>query len=599
MINAARQIFSVLSKRQKREFVSLQILVIVSALIEVISAASISPFMLMVGSPELFEEENWLATAYTWSGASSTREFMVLTGIGVISILLFSSVLTTITLWYLSLFGSRVGVALGNRLFRYYLHKSWLFHVSSESSILVNKIASEANRVTNLIIQPLLIINAKLVLVIFLSTTVLLVNLKVSAIGITIFLGSYLVIYRAAKSRLTKHGNITAKIISERFRLMGEGLGGIKDTLLLGRQSSFTGTFEAEGDRLARSQAITKMISGAPRSLIELIAFGAIITLVIYFVHTSDGNLGVVLAPVAFYAMASFKLLPAFQAIYTNASHIKSCMPSLQNIRNDLELSNREDISYTDKDRADRINVSSQLELKSVCFTYPGKEKGAINDLSMVIPANKTVGIVGASGSGKSTLIDLILGLISPDLGDIVVDGARLDGQHLRPWQNSIGFVPQAIYLANKSILENIGFGLHADELDVETALTAGRMAHVDEFAQDLPQGYDTVVGERGTRLSGGQRQRIGIARALYGDRSFLVFDEATSALDNITERIVLDAIDELSGSKTILIVAHRFTTIENCDIIYLMENGRVIDQGNYASLIEKSSAFREMALSD
>jgi HlyD family secretion protein len=233
--------------------------------------------------------------------------------------------------------------------------------------------------------------------------------------------------------------------------------------------------------------------------------------------------------------------------------------------------------------------------LVDVNFCYPGKQKPALDGLNISISVNQVVGLVGASGSGKSTAIDILLGLIEPDQGYLAIDGKPVPADKKRAWQNSLGFVPQNIFLADASIRENIAFGLPPSQINEEDVQRATRMAHLDELVSDLPEGLDSRVGERGIQLSGGQRQRIGIARALYNDANVLVLDEATSALDGITEKLVMDAIHDFSGKKTIIMIAHRLSTVKQCDCIYLMDQGHIIDRGTYEELNRRNSIFQKM----
>jgi len=299
----------------------------------------------------------------------------------------------------------------------------------------------------------------------------------------------------------------------------------------------------------------------------------------------------------AIYALAGFKLLPAFQSIYANLSHVRGNIASFEEISKDLENSLKVNTNIKDfKADTKRLVLGKGIEFKNIIFTYPGRREIALNNLNLTIPNNKVIGIVGPSGSGKSTFIDLLLGLIEANSGEILIDDKILNKTNIRSWQNTIGFVPQSIYLSDGSIMENIAIGLEKDEIDKERVMRAIDQAHLKELINSYENGIDTQVGERGVQLSGGQRQRIGIARALYNDVNILVFDEATSALDGITEKLIMDAIHDFSGTKTIVMIAHRLTTVEKCDIIYFLDEGRVTDSGTYEELLNKNITFRKMA---
>jgi HlyD family secretion protein len=328
----------------------------------------------------------------------------------------------------------------------------------------------------------------------------------------------------------------------------------------------------------------------------ELIAFGSMIGLVLLLIKLHQGDLGVVLPILAVYALAAFKLLPALQQIYTSLAQIKGNVAAFEEVKEDLKKS-ANNLKPVIKDKAHlQTALKDKINLKNIKFSYPGKSIPAVNAVSMTIPVNSVIGVVGSSGSGKSTLIDLLLGLLTPQSGQMYIDDTLITNENKRAWQNTLGFVPQSIFLSEGSIAENIAFGLPIAEIDLQKVNKALDLAHLTELVEQLPDGINTKVGERGVQLSGGQRQRIGIARALYNEADVLVFDEATSALDGITEKIVMDAIHEFSGRKTIIMIAHRLKTVQKCDIIYLMAQGEIIDSGTYEQLVENNPEFRKMA---
>lgn len=475
------------------------------------------------------------------------------------------------------------------------MQQPWLFHASGSSSQLTSRIAQEAGRVTNAVIQPLMLMNAKGTLALVMATAIFIFNPLVALIGFVIFGFAYIILYKTVRKRLGKNGHDISMANQKRFKLMNEGFGGIKDTLLLGRQAEFNQRFEKSSHKLGRAQGVTRGLSQVPRYAMELIAFGAVIFLVLYLLSAYDGNLGNILPVLSVYALAGFKLLPAFQQMYTSLAQVKGNIASFDSVEGDLAASqNIEDIKPAIK--AGKLSPKKLIKLDNIGFRYPGKEEQALSEVTLEIPVNQVIGLVGASGSGKSTAIDVLLGLIEPQSGSLVVDGEEVRGQKKRAWQNNVGFVPQAIFLADSSIRENIAFGIPPEEIDEARVMRAAEMAHLDELLERLPEGLNTRVGERGIQLSGGQRQRIGIARALYDDAEVLVLDEATSALDGITEKLVMDAIHDFSGKKTIIMIAHRLATVKKCDCIYLLDSGKVIDKGVYSDLVARNEVFQKMA---
>ena len=376
---------------------------------------------------------------------------------------------------------------------------------------------------------------------------------------------------------------------------MNEGFGGIKDLLLLGRGNDFIDRFTKTGFKLAYSQGTNAALAQVPRYFMELVAFGSMILMVLYLIANHDGNLGKILPILSVYALAAVKLLPAFQQIYSSTASIKGQGAAFESIRQDLTDSILTKPTTKEQDK-NYLYPKKQILLENITFSYPHTKEKVLNNLSMSIPVNNVIGIVGPSGSGKSTLIDILLCLIKPQRGNIKVDDNIIDNQNLRSWQNTIGFVAQSIFLSEGSIAENVAFGIPQGQINFDQVQQALKLAYLDEFVQTLEKGIHTKVGERGVQLSGGQRQRIGIARALYYEAEVLIFDEATSSLDGITEKMIMEAIHDFSGKKTIIMIAHRLKTVEKCDKVFFIDRGQVVDEGTYKELINKNEQFKKMA---
>jgi len=595
MFSQLKELYSLLTDVQRKKLLRLQILVVLMAFAQIAGVVSIGPFMALVGNISQLQGEGRLADLYRATGLEDPREFLFWVGISALVVLAVAACISTFTVWRLSMYGAQVGAELSNRLFRHYMHQPWLFHASSSSSQLTNRIAQEAGRINGEIIAPLMQMNAKLVMALFMALAIFLYNPLVAVTGVLIFSGAYILLYKTVRRRLVRNGRHISEAQQMRFKLMGEGFGGIKDALLLGRQKVFTDRFQAECEKFAAAQGTTAVLGQVPRYAMEFIAFGSVIFLVLYLLSAHDGNLGEILPVLSVYALAGFKLLPAFQQAYTGLSQIRGNLAAFDAVRDDLRSSSLTVVkNYVPTGQ--RLAPKSEIRFDSVVFSYPGKEEPALKGVNITIPSNQIIGLVGASGSGKSTAIDLLLGLIQPQEGNLMIDGQPLTHERRREWQDSLGFVPQSIFLADSSISENIAFGLPPEAIDEDKVNRAATMAHLDELLAELPQGLATTVGERGVQLSGGQRQRIGIARALYHDAEVLVLDEATSALDGITEKLIMDAIHDFSGKKTIIMIAHRLATVRKCDSIYLLQNGKVADHGSYQELSERNDLFKRMA---
>ncbi|MBB3107760.1 HlyD family secretion protein [Psychrobacter luti] len=596
MLKVIKQLFALLTDKQLKQFYILQLLVVIMAFAELLGIASIAPFMALVGDISILETNGVFAQLYKMSGLNNPMDFLFYTGVIVLVMLTFSTVISMFTTWRLSIFGARIGTEIADRLYTYYMQQSWQFHASGSSAQLTKQVSTEAARISSQIVQPLMQMNSKLVLALFISISIVIYDPVIAILGLFIFSLAYLVLYRLVRQKLESNGQQLSEVSTQRFRLMNEGFGGIKDVLLLNRSHDFITRFHDSGKVFARAQGTNVAISQVPRYFIELIAFGAMILLVLVLIKVHSGNLGEVLPILAVYALAAFKLLPALQQIYSSLSQIKGNTAAFEAVKDDLEKSF--DIRKTSSDTviSTPIELKKSIKLSDIEFSYPGKDRPAVEGVNMSIPVNSVIGLVGSSGSGKSTLIDLLLGLLMPQQGGIYVDDVRITVDNKRAWQDLLGFVPQSIFLSGGSIAENIAFGIPAKDISLKQVNKALNLASLTELVEQLPDGVNTKVGERGVQLSGGQRQRIGIARALYHEAEVLVFDEATSALDGITEKIVMDAIHEFSGQKTIIMIAHRLKTVEKCDLIYFMEYGKIIDYGTYQELVVRNVKFKEMA---
>ena len=594
MFSVVKKLFALLTKSQRKRFYSLQILVILMAILEIFSVASIIPFMSLVGDSSQLHGDSVMAIIYSACDLSFSQ-FMFLLGVAVLGVLMISSLFSMFTIWKLSMFATQVGTEITDRLYLYYLNQGWLFHTSKSSAQLIKNIAGEAGRVSKGIVMPLIQMNARIVLAIFISIGIFIYEMMVAIIGLFVFSLAYLILYKLVRTYLIRNGRVVSDMNGLRFGLMNEAFGGIKDILLLGRANYFVNRFKNTSDTLAFSQGTNTALTQVPVYLMQLIAFGSMISLILYLIFSHSGKLGLILPILSVYGLATFKLIPAFQHIYSSIGAIKSNIPALESIQKDLEYSSNI-ILENDINNFKYFKLNKYISLENISFGYESSEKLILNQINLTISANSIVGIVGPTGSGKSTLINIILGLIEPSEGRLMVDQQRINNKNLRSWQNSIGYVPQYIFLSEGTIAENVAFGLPKEEINFDKVFNALKLANMINYVTSLEHGIETKVGERGIKLSGGQQQRIGIARALYSEAEILIFDEATSSLDGNTEKIIIDSILEFSGKKTIIMVAHRLKTVERCEQLFLIDNGILVDQGTYHELIDRSQIFKKMA---
>ena len=595
MFKIIKQLFNLLSASQRKRFYLLQVLVILMAFMEIVGVASIIPFMSLVGDMSQLQQDTVYAKLYQASGISSELEFIMIIGIGVVIMLFVSGTISIFTTWRLSMFGTQMGTELSTRLYTHFIKQNWLFHASVNSAKLTKKIVNETNRVSGGIILPLMQMNARIVFTIFMVISIFIYDPKVAIIGITIFAVVYLILFKVVKSHLERNGKAISEIFSKRYRLNNEGFGGIKDLLLMGRDDNYIKSFRQTSQSLAYSQGTNNALAQVPRYFIEIVAFGSMMTITLYLISNYNGDLGKILPTLSLYTLAAFKLLPAIQNIYANVAAIRGNIAAFYSIQKDLIWSMHTKVSKQETEKS-CLHVKDKIILDNITFTYPDKIKSTLKHVNMSIPNNTVVGIVGPSGSGKSTLINVLLGLIEPQEGDLKIDDVVINEHNRRAWQNSIGFVAQNIFLSDRSIAENVAFGIAKDEIDLDRVNKALDLSHLTELLRNLDNGINTLVGERGVKLSGGQSQRIGIARALYHEAEVLVFDEATSSLDGISEKKVMEAIHEFGGQKTIIMIAHRIKTVQNCDRIFFVDKGQVIDQGTYQELIDRNKDFQKMA---
>lgn len=562
---------------------------------EVIGVASIIPFMGLVGDMNQLNEDNILAKIYLASGIRNEEQFVFLLGVTVLIMLTFCAMISMLTIWRLSMFANQIGSDIAGKLYAYYLRQNWLFHASGSSAKLTKQIANETLRVTNNILTPLLLMNAKIGLISIMIVAIFFYDPLVALAGALFFGIAYFILYSIVRIRLQRNGINISQVTEQRFRLMNEGFGGIKDILLLGRDGDFIKRFNKYGNELAYSMGNNVTLSMVPRYFMELVAFGSMIGLLLYLMSNYQSDLSKILPILSVYALACIKLLPAFQQVYNSMANIRGNIAALESIQQDLE--NAID-SPTNLPRADigYMTPKQKISVEDISFSYPGKKQNVINSLNMSIAVNSVVGIVGSSGAGKSTIIDIIIGLLEPKSGHLKVDNKIITHNNVRQWQNTIGFVAQSIFLSEGTIAENVAFGIPETSINKKQVLEALKQANLVELVQSLEDGIDTLVGERGVKLSGGQRQRIAIARALYHKAEVLVFDEATSSLDGLTEKMIMKAIQNFKGKKTIILIAHRLKTVQKCDQIFFIEEGRVVDKGTYNELMETNNNFKRMA---
>jgi len=597
MMDTLNKLLDLLERRGRRRALLLLGMVLIMGLMETLGVASIMPFMAVLVDPSVVETNRYLSTAYQVLGFATTNDFLVFLGAAVFVFVIGSTALKALTTWAMVRFNRMRGYIWSRRLFKGYLQQPYVWFLGRHSSDLGKTVLSEVNEVLSGALMP------AMQLVVQGSTVLLLVGLllvidPVLALTISAALGgTYGLILWSSSRYLTRIGVDRVRANRERFRITNEALSAIKDVKTLGLEETFLRRFEKPSMRMVRRSAASKMISQLPQFALQVIVMGGILLIVQYqlIVH---GNFAKALPLIAVYGLAAYRLMPAFQKVYQSLSILRFSKPALDLLHSDLV---EEELDRPADEPVVRTIVKlpslwHQLELRGVTYRYPSAASPTLTDVTITVPYRTTVGLVGQTGAGKTTLVDVILGLLEPEQGALLVDGTPINSENRRAWQQYVGYVPQHIFLTDDTVAANIAFGIASDKINMAAVERATKIANLQNFVlKDLEHGYQTLIGERGVRLSGGQRQRIGIARALYRDPDIIIMDEATSALDNIAERAVMDAVRNLGHRKTIILIAHRLTTVQRCDLIYLLERGHVIAGGTYDELAERSELFQTM----
>ncbi|MDA7566611.1 ABC transporter ATP-binding protein/permease [Flavobacteriaceae bacterium] len=591
MYKKLKELIGIISIVEKRKFYQLQILVFIMTVFQIVSLASFAPFISMISDLDLLDKENKLSDIFIMSGLTKNN-FIFCAGFLVILLIGISSFLSIWITWLLHNFSSKLGMSLSARLLKYYLSRNYLFHVANSSSFLMKQVLIEARRVGDGIVTPLIQLISNSLFIVLVIFTLTFYNPRVTFLGGSVLLIVYLLIYIFSKKKIKLNGqNITNKSML-RSKITLNSFGGVRDIIHFEKQYYFVKKFKSASDSFARSQALNTIYSIFPKFLVEFIALGGVVFVLLIFVQPGSDSLTELIPIIVVFGLLLIKLIPAFQAVFGNLAKVKANLPAFDSLYEDFM---KMDKSVTDIADDRVFPFIKTLEVKNLHYKYPGERNTVLNGIDFTIEKNSTIGLVGYSGSGKSTLADILVGFLTLKKGEILVDGKALTQKNHRHFKKNVGFVSQSIFLLDASIRENIAFGVDPNEIDDEKLINTIKQASLEDLLKDLPNGIQTEVGERGIQLSGGQVQRIAIARALYTDCEVLIFDEATSALDGITEKYILDSITNLQGTKTIIMIAHRLTTLAGCDAIYVLDKGKVNDVGNFKTLSKTNKIFKKM----
>jgi ATP-binding cassette, subfamily B, bacterial PglK len=588
-----KRLWQQLSRRRKKQFIAVAVLVVISGLAEVVSLGAVLPFLAVLTSPERVLKYPLVQHLMYMGGVTSSRELVLFLAIAFALTAVVAGALRMLVLWTAIRTAFATGADFSCEVYRRTLYQPYQTHIMRNSSELISGITGKVADTIIIVNQLMTLLNC-LVLLPLITLALFVIDARVAGLATLGFGGGYALITWMTRRRLWSNSQRIDFEHTQVVKALQEGMGGIRDVLLDGTQSVYCESYSGADHALRRAMGNNLFIGYSPRFAMEALGMVLIAALALGISRTA-GGIETTLPVLGTLALGAQRLLPVLQQGYSAWATIVGMQMSLATT---MDLLEQPLPTNALAPAPIPLRLKYDIRFNAVRFRYSEDGPWVLDDFNLTIRKGERVGFVGSTGSGKSTALDLLMGLLMPVEGDVLVDGEPVMGDRIRAWQRSIAHVPQSIFLADASLAENIAFGVRREAIDMERVRQAAHQAQIADFIEGRSDGYDAWVGERGIRLSGGQRQRIGIARALYKRATVLIFDEATSALDNATEQSVMDAIDGLDRDLTIVLIAHRLTTVRRCDVIAELAHGRVVAQGTYDQLIEASASFRRMVRS-
>tara|TARA_Y100000992_G_scaffold152205_1_gene101497 strand:+ start:113 stop:1903 length:1791 start_codon:yes stop_codon:yes gene_type:complete len=591
-----KKILFLLSPQERKKAVLLLLMILMMALIDVIGVASILPFMSVLVNPSLIETNFILINLFEFFkgfGIENNQQFLFVLGILVFVILVSSLIFKAITTYFQVRFKEMLQYNMGKRLVEKYLHQPYEWFLNNHTAELGKTILSEISNVNSQGIRPLIELIARSIVSIFLIILLFLTDPKLTLIIGFLIGGIYFLIFFFSKKYLNIIGEENLQQNHLLYKTVIDAFGASKEVKVGGLEKNFIKNFSQPSKIFAVNKSFVGLLSQLPRFILEATAFGGIILIILYKM-SETGTFINTIPIISLYVFAGYRLMPAAQLIYASSTQIAFASPSIEKVYKDMK--NLNPINFHQDKGV--LPLNKEISLKNISYSYPNAVRTALKNINLNIPIKNTIGFVGATGSGKTTIVDIILGLLEAQKGTLEIDGIIINKNNSQSWQRSIGYVPQHIYLSDDTVASNIAFGQEPKDINEEEIQKASKIANLHDFVMhELPNQYQTIIGERGVRLSGGQRQRIGIARALYFNPQVLILDEATSALDNLTEKYVMDAVNNLSKNKTIIMIAHRLSTVKKCDKIFLFEKGELKNEGTFDELLKINENFKKSVI--
>lgn len=586
-------VHQILTSKQRRNYYGLLVLFTFGALLQVAGVASLAPFIALLSSPTLIHDSPAIAWLYGHSHATTTSGFLILTALAIILLIIVTNAVAAISMWALFSFSMSVGHRIQLDVFRGSLYQSYGEFSRRNSADLITMLVQEGPRFIYMVVQPTLQIISQAMVVLIVAVVLFVFNPKLALIALVIIGLGYAAVFAMVRERLSVHGDAIWRTTSRRQRVMTEAFGGMKEIKLNGTEWAYERDLDSVNRQCNTSFTMTSLLGELPRFMLEAVAFAAMLSMAIVLLLLDTPTMEIV-ATLSLYATAGYKLLPAAQTVFKSFASIKANQNVIENLFPSV-LAGRSHAPRQPRTRSPSAEIySGDIQIKGLSFSYPGASQRALSDVDAVFPAQRITAIVGPSGAGKSTLLDLLLGLLEPDAGVISVGSTAITQNTRRAWQDTIGYVPQHIFLVDDTIAVNISLG-SGMPVSVPQLQKAVQGACLESYVAGLTNGFEYVVGERGALLSGGQRQRLGIARALYSQPTVVIMDEATSALDSTTEDDVMGTVGGLRDQATVILVAHRASTIRYADHVIVVNGGRIEDSGPLEVVLSRNAFFKRL----
>lgn len=571
-----KEIWYIFDRKQKFHFIILMFLILIGTSLETLGVTAIIPFINAIMSPDKFLQNEYARLVYDLLHLTKVEHFIIVLALALIGVYVLKNAFLCFMYLVQFRFVHNNQVRLSNRLMLCYLNQPYAYHLQHNSAGLQTKVNADVENFFTTVLQLINVLTDGCVcLALFVLLFITDKSITIGVAGLVIVF--ILTFYRWFKSKMEKMGVQRRIYAKKSIQSLHQAFGGIKEIKVLGEENFFAKQFNYNHSKMVDAKRQVNTYSMMPKPIMETLCIAGLMIVVSLKIYRGV-DMDYFISTLSVFALAVIRILPSSSRLSSNLSNLVYGKASVDAIYDDIkEIEVLESNTDMDGEKiTEQITFEKEFTVKDICFAYENTDKNVLDGASLVLPKNKMVAFVGASGAGKTTLADIILGILQIKSGDMLVDGVSVKDK-MSVWQKKLGYIPQTIYIIDDTIRRNVAFGIKDENIDDAMVWKALEDAQLKEFVEGLEDGLDTVIGERGSRISGGQRQRIGIARALYRDPDVLVLDEATSALDNETEKAIMDSIEALSGKKTMLIIAHRLTTIQNCDYVYRIENGKAI----------------------